>query len=52
MKDSPSRKRAEARAALRRLQESLREELHRRQVDCRYAARCPVAKAGNCPGIC
>jgi hypothetical protein len=52
MDKSPSRQRAEARAALRRLQEALREEMKRRSAECKYAADCPVAKAGNCPGIC
>jgi hypothetical protein len=52
MDKSPSRQRAEARAALRRLQEALREEMKRRSGECKYAADCPVAKAGNCPGIC
>jgi len=49
---SPSRKRAEFRAARRRLQSALRQELRRRQSECRYASVCPVARAGNCPGIC
>jgi hypothetical protein len=40
------------RAAQRRLQAALRRELRRRQQDCRYASHCPVALAGNCPGIC
>jgi hypothetical protein len=52
MDKSPSRQRAEARAAARRLQEALREEIKRRGADCRYVADCPVAKAGACPGIC
>ncbi|HEV1998010.1 MAG TPA: hypothetical protein VGR61_07775 [Candidatus Dormibacteraeota bacterium] len=52
MENSPSRKRAEARAAQRRLQAALRQELRRRQVECRYVGQCPVAQAGNCPGIC
>jgi hypothetical protein len=38
--------------ALRRLQQALRQELKSRGTECRYVARCPVAKAGNCPGIC
>jgi hypothetical protein len=49
---SPSRKRADARAAQRRLQAALRQELRRRQSECRYSSQCPVARAGNCPGIC
>jgi hypothetical protein len=49
---SPSRQRAESRAALRRLQHTLRLEIKRKGVDCRYVARCPVAKANLCPGIC
>jgi hypothetical protein len=52
MDKSLSRQRAEARAAARRLQEALREEIKRRGADCRYVAGCPVAKAGECPGIC
>jgi hypothetical protein len=52
MDKSPSRRRAEARAAMRRLQEALRQEMKRRTHECRYAANCPVAKAGSCPGIC
>ena len=52
MDESPSRIGAETRAAHRRLQAALREELRRRQVECRYAGQCPVAHAGNCPGIC
>jgi hypothetical protein len=49
---SPSRKRAQSRAAQRRLQSALRQELRRRQSECRYSPNCPVARAGNCPGIC
>jgi hypothetical protein len=49
---SPSRKRADTRAAQRRLQAALRQELRRRQSECRYSSQCPVARAGNCPGIC
>jgi|GEM_PF-2243680 hypothetical protein len=49
---SPSRQRAETRAAMRRLQQALRLEIKRKGIDCRYAARCPVAKANACPGIC
>ena len=53
MEKSPARKRAEARAAIRRLQQALRLELRRRGgTECRYVAGCPVAKAGNCPGFC
>ena len=52
MDKSPSRQRAEARAALRRLQQTLRLEMKRRADECRYVANCPVAKAGACPGIC
>ncbi len=52
MDKSPSRKRADARAAQRRLQAALRQELRRRGADCRYCGQCPVARAGNCPGIC
>jgi hypothetical protein len=53
MDKSPSRQRAEARTALRRLQRALREELRRRgSAECRYVAVCPVARAGLCPGIC
>jgi hypothetical protein len=53
MDKSPSRQRAEARAALRRLQVALREELKRRgQTECRYVAQCPIAQQGLCPGIC
>ena len=53
MDQSPSRKRAEARAAVRRLQEALQAEIKRRGfTDCRYAAQCPVAQKGACPGIC
>ena len=49
---SPSRQRAESRAALRRLQQTLRVEIKRKGIHCRYFARCPVAKANACPGIC
>jgi hypothetical protein len=53
MDKSPSRQRAEARAALRKLQEALRLEIQRRgNAECRYAAECPVAQKGACPGIC
>jgi hypothetical protein len=53
MDNSPSRQRAEARAALRRLQQALQMELKRRgNTECRYAAQCPVAQKGRCPGIC
>ena len=53
MDKSPSRQRAEARAAVRRLQRALRVELQRRgKSECRYASSCPVAKANACPGIC
>lgn len=53
MDKSPSRKRAEARAAMRRLQDALRTEMKRRgSTECRYVAQCPVAKRGTCPGIC
>ena len=52
MEKSPSRQRAEARAAMRRLQQVLRMEMKRRGTECRYVARCKVAKAGACPGIC
>jgi hypothetical protein len=53
MDNSPSRQRAEARAALRKLQQALQLELKRRgTTDCRYAAQCPVAQKGACPGIC
>ena len=52
MEKSPSRQRAEARAAMRRLQQALREEMKRRSAECRYVAKCPVARAGACPGIC
>ena len=52
MDKSPSRSRAEARAAARRLQQALRDEIKRRGADCRYVAGCPVAKAGACPGVC
>jgi hypothetical protein len=53
MDQSPSRKRAEARAAVRRLQEALQAEIKRRgTTECRYAAQCPVAQKGACPGIC
>ena len=52
MDKSPSRRRAEARAATRRLQQMLRQEIKRRGAECRYVAHCPVAKAGRCPGIC
>jgi hypothetical protein len=46
-------KRGPQQQALRRLQQALREELkHKGGVECRYVARCPVAKVGNCPGIC
>jgi hypothetical protein len=52
MDNSSSRVPAETRAAQRRLQAALRQELRRRQLECRYAVQCPVALAGNCPGIC
>jgi hypothetical protein len=51
-KSSPSRQRAENRAAMRRLQQALRMQIKRKGTDCRYASRCPVAKANACPGIC
>jgi hypothetical protein len=52
-KSSPSRQRAETRAAMRRLQQALRMQIKAKgSTDCRYAARCPVAKANACPGIC
>jgi hypothetical protein len=51
--DQPSKRtRSKGEAAMRRLQSALRQEIKRRGLDCRYVARCPVAKAGNCPGIC
>jgi hypothetical protein len=43
---------ARSEAALRRLQETLRKEMRTRSLECRYAARCPVQRAGNCPGVC
>jgi hypothetical protein len=49
---SPSRQRAETRAAMRRLQQALRQQIKLKGVECRYVARCPVAKADACPGIC
>ncbi len=53
MDKSPSRQRAEARAALRRLQQALQLEIKQRgKTECRYAAQCPVAQKGACPGIC
>jgi len=52
MEKSSIRQRAEARAALRRLQQALREEMKRRGAECRYVVKCPVFKAGACPGIC
>jgi hypothetical protein len=52
MDNSPRRARTKSEAAMRRLQAALRQEIKRRGLDCRYVARCPVAKAGNCPGIC
>ena len=41
-----------AKAALRRLQETLRQEMRSRSIECRYVAGCPVARAGACPGMC
>ena len=50
--DKPSQRKPDPRAAQRRLQAALRRELRRRQAECRYVGGCPVAQAGNCPGIC